>query len=209
MSARSTFIPIIAAGLLACGGGSDTIGPPPQGGTLGSIVASPATINLSAGNRTIIVMQALDTSNQPISNASGYSYVSSAPTVAVVSNSGQVTGISAGSATVAVTLTRGSVTKSVNVPVTVTGTLPLTATVAASGTSDVFTPNFVAIARTGTVTWTFGARAHNVNFQGTAGAPNAIGDAVNESATRTFPTAGTFSYICTLHASMSGTVLVQ
>jgi plastocyanin len=210
MSTRSMLVPLAMAAMLACGSGDDGgIGPPPGGATLGSIVPSPTAITLSAGQRTEITMTALNTNSQPIANVSGYTYSSSAPAVAAVSNSGDVTGLSAGTATVTVSLTRGSVTKTVDVPVTVTGTLPLTATVVASGTSDTFTPNFVAIARTGTVTWTFGARAHNVNFQGTASAPANISDSVNESEARTFNTAGTFSYICTLHASMSGMVLVQ
>jgi len=209
MSVRSTLIPLAMAGLLACGSDGDLIGPPPGGQTLGSIAASPTTITLTAGQRTTITMTALNTNSQPIANASGYTYSSSAPAVAAVSSSGDVTGLSAGTATVTVSLTLGSVTKTVDVPVTVSGTLPLTATVVAGATSDTFTPNFVAIARSGTVTWSFGARAHNVNFEGAANAPANIPDSVNESEARTFGTAGTFSYRCTIHASMSGTVFVQ
>lgn len=208
MSVHRTLIPLAMAGLLACGSDGDLIGPPPGGQTLGSIAASPTTLTLTAGQRTTITMTALNTSSQPIANVSGYTYSSSAPAVAVVSNDGDVTGLSAGTATITVSLTLGSVTKTVDVPVTVSGTLPLTATVVAGATSDTFTPDFVAIARTGTVTWSFGARVHNVTFQG-ASAPANIPDSVNESEARTFNTAGTFSYRCTIHANMSGTVLVQ
>lgn len=209
MSFRGTLIPLAMAGLLACGSDGDLIGPPPGGETLGSITASPTTITLTTGQRTTITMTALNTSSQPIANVSGYTYSSSAPAVAAVSIAGEVTGVSAGTATITVSLTRGSVTKTVDVPVTVTGTLPLTATVVAGATSDTFTPDFVAVARTGTVTWSFGSRLHNVTFQGAASAPSNIPNSVNTTVDRTFNTAGTFSYRCTLHANMSGTVLVQ
>lgn len=209
MTVRGTLIPLAMAGLLACGSDGDLIGPPPGGETLGSIAASPTTITLIAGQRTTITMTALNTSSQPIANVSGYTYSSSAPAVAVVSNAGDVTGLSAGTATITVSLTRGSVTKTVDVPVTVTGTLPLTATVVAGATSDTFTPNFVAIARTGTVTWSFGSRLHNVTFEDAAMAAANIPNSVNTTVDRTFNTAGTFGYRCTLHANMSGTVLVQ
>lgn len=210
MLTRTVLIPIALSGALACGGGyNDGTNPPPPQATLGSIVATPTTLNLAAGQRTTLTMQALNTSNQPIANASGYVFTSNGTTVASVSSGGEVTGLTAGAATITASLTLGSVTKTVDVPVTVTGTLPLTASVTAGATSDTFTPNFVSIARTGSVTWTFGARLHNVNFEGAAGTPGNIGDSINESETRTFNTAGNFSYVCTIHPSMTGTVLVQ
>lgn len=91
--------------------------------------------------------------------------------------------------------------------------LPATAAVAASGSANTFTPAQVSIRRTGTVTWTFGSpRPHNVIFNaGTAGAPADIpGNNTNVEVSRTFNTAGTFNYICSIHgAAMSGTVTVQ
>lgn len=211
MSARTAFIPIALAAVLGCGKENGLLDPPPgqTQTTLGSIVATPSALTLTAGQRSTITMQALSTTNQPIADATGYAFTSSATSIASVTTGGEVTGLAAGSATITVSLTRGSVTRTVDVPVTVSGTLPATANVTASATADTFSPAFVAIARTGTVTWTFGARAHNVNFQGTAGAPANIGDTVNDTVARTFNTAGTFTYVCTLHANMSGTVLVQ
>jgi plastocyanin len=129
--------------------------------------------------------------------------------VAVVSTAGQVTGLSAGTATITVSLTLGSVTKTATVAVQVTGQLPTSATVAAGANTNDFTPNLVAIARGGTVTWTFGALQHTVEFASVAGAPANIGpSSPGASVGRTFGTGGTFGYVCTLHANQTGTVIV-
>lgn len=72
-----------------------------------------------------------------------------------------------------------------------------------------FSPSSVSIARNGTVTWTNGTGVvHNVSFSGT-GAPANIGDHSSGVNTRTFPAAGTFSYQCTNHPGMTGSVTVQ
>ena len=86
---------------------------------------------------------------------------------------------------------------------------PQTATVAGSATSNVFSPASVTVARGGTVTWTFGARPHNVTFRGTTGAPENVPTTTDASVARTFGTAGTFPYDCALHDGMTGTVVVQ
>lgn len=75
-----------------------------------------------------------------------------------------------------------------------------------------FSPQQVNIARGGSVQWTWAAAAstHNVTFDATPGAPAAIGNMSSGSETRTFNTAGTFNYTCTIHGSaMSGTVTVM
>lgn len=93
---------------------------------------------------------------------------------------------------------------------------PLTASVAMRttfdgvyGESNSFSPTSVTIARTGTVTWTNETGiAHNVTFSGT-GAPANIGNHSSGSNARTFSNAGTFSYQCTNHSGMTGSVTVQ
>ena len=86
---------------------------------------------------------------------------------------------------------------------------PQAATVEASATANIFSPVTVTIARGGTVTWTIGARRHNVTFVTAAGAPENVPTTLNEQVARVFPTSGTFAYNCTLHAGMIGTVVVQ
>jgi plastocyanin len=72
-----------------------------------------------------------------------------------------------------------------------------------------FSPSTVTITKGGTVTWNNDAGvAHNVTFM-TSGSPTNIGNFSSGSNSRTFDTAGTYSYHCTNHAGMDGTVKVQ
>ncbi len=74
-----------------------------------------------------------------------------------------------------------------------------------------FSPSSVTITKGGTVTWNneAGTTAHNVTFTTTAGAPTNIGDFRSGMSSRTFDTVGEFSYRCTNHSVMTGTVKVQ
>lgn len=61
-----------------------------------------------------------------------------------------------------------------------------------------------------TVTFSFGAVAHNVFFDQQAGAPGDIeGINANVSVDRVFATPGTYHYSCHIHPSMHGTVVVN
>ena len=84
-------------------------------------------------------------------------------------------------------------------------TYPTTVLVEMPG--DFFTPALAYLAAGGTVTWRFPARAHNVVFT-TSGSPADIPLISNATISRTFPTAGTFRYDCTVHPGMSGIVVV-
>jgi plastocyanin len=60
------------------------------------------------------------------------------------------------------------------------------------------------------VTFAFGSVGHNVFFDTAAGAPaNITGVNANTSVTRTFDTAGTFTYTCHIHPYMQGRVVVE
>ncbi|HEX7242563.1 MAG TPA: hypothetical protein VF263_19900 [Longimicrobiaceae bacterium] len=93
-----------------------------------------------------------------------------------------------------------------NNPPTTPGTPVASASVTA-GANDEFTPRSVDLRLGGTVTWSFGARAHEVGFQGT-GAPADIPTTTGAQVSRTFGTAGTFNYSCSLHPGMNGTIRV-
>ena len=196
--------------LTACGGGSDDGGPgPTPQQTLDAIVPSVTTLNLTAGGTATIQMTARDAQGGTISNPGTYTFTSRSATVVEVNQQGSVVAIGAGSSAIDISLTRGGVTKTAAVNVTVTGSLGLTAQVAAGSTSNTFEPQVVAVARTGTVTWSFGSVQHNVTFSGGGGAPANIPTVTNTSVSRTFTTAGNFPYDCNLHAGMVGTVIVR
>jgi plastocyanin len=206
-------MPTLAAACLvalsACGGGDGgggTTNPPPPA-TLDNIVVTPTTISVSAGATQTISATGRTAAGATVSGVN-FAYASSNTAVASVSQSGQVLGISAGTSTITVTGSQGTVTKTATVAVTVTGGLPNQVVVVAGAATNDFTPPNVAVARGGTVTWTFGALVHNVDFQGVTGAPARIPDTSNASVARTFGTAGTFAYVCSLHSGMNGSVLV-
>jgi plastocyanin len=60
------------------------------------------------------------------------------------------------------------------------------------------------------VTFAFGSVGHNIFFDAATGAPADIaGVNANTSVTRTFDTAGTFTYTCHIHPYMQGSVVVE
>jgi plastocyanin len=157
-----------------------------------------------------ITASALDQRGNPIANASGYSYTSSNTSIATVTAAGVVTGVANGTVTVTTSLTLNGVTKGAETSVRVTDqAAPGLATVVANATSDTFSPQVVEVAIGGMVTWQFLSVVHNVTFDGGTGAPTRIPDTANASVSRTFPAEGSYDYQCTLHAGMSGTVIVR
>ena len=72
-----------------------------------------------------------------------------------------------------------------------------------------YTPNRIDIAMGGTIRFVFSTVAHDVRFNGTAGAPADIPVRTNETVNRTFSARGTFPFLCTLHDNMTGAVVVH
>lgn len=80
-------------------------------------------------------------------------------------------------------------------------------TTSVSVDDNVFNPSNIQVSPGQTVTWTWvTSTVHNVTFSD-GGSGNKGGS--NVTFTKTFPTAGTFSYSCTLHGGMNGSVLVK
>lgn len=84
---------------------------------------------------------------------------------------------------------------------------PPSATATVSVQDDQFVRSTVSVLVGGTVTWNWqGGNQHNVTFSG--GGPASATQTAG-TFNRTFATAGTFSYNCTVHGqSMSGTITV-
>lgn len=74
-----------------------------------------------------------------------------------------------------------------------------------------FTPRTVELNTGGTVTFEFGTLEHNLFFDNAPpGAPaNVTAPTRNQTVTRTFSTAGRFTYNCHIHPGMSGTIDVH
>lgn len=197
------------AGLTACGGSSTTSTPPPVViQTLSTIRLASSSVALTAGATSTLTPEALDATGKVIAGATGYTFASSASNIAESRGGGVLLGIRAGTSTITVSLTRDGVTATSTATVTVTGALPATATVAA-GTDRTFAPPSIVVARNANVTFAIGSLTHNVTFRGTTGAPAGIANTSSANVDRVFDTAGDFAYDCTLHAGMTGTVVVR
>ena len=212
MKVMSVMAFVSIVGLAACGGGGDGgTSPTPvnPGQKLATIRVTNPTVSLNAGSSVTIAAQALDAAGAVITSASGYTFTSSAPAIAEVQSDGAILGIGAGTATITASLTRDGVTATSTATVTVTGTLPAAASVVAGDANNTFTPPTLVVARNANVTFTFGALQHNVTFGSATGAPANIPNTTAASLVRTFTTAGDFAYDCTLHAGMTGKVVVR
>lgn len=176
-----------------------------------SVGLSPSVVPLAVSGTRQLIAVAQDARGNTIVGASGFQFGSNNESVATVTPSGGfVSAVAVGSATITATLTRDAVTASGTSTINVTAgpaTFPTNATVTTSNSS--FSPASVDIVAGGIITWTFATTSHNVNFDAAAGAPADIPTTQNTSVSRTFPTAGSFSYFCNIHVGMTATVIVH
>ncbi|HLM66125.1 MAG TPA: Ig-like domain-containing protein [Longimicrobium sp.] len=182
-----------------------------------SVQITPASSTVAVGATVQLTATPLDQAGRAMPGLPAATWTTSDATKATVSATGVVSGVAAGTATVTARITQAGVTREAAATVTVGGTTtppappaaPTTATVTTPGTT--FSPANVTIATGGSVTWQFtGSTRHNVTFSGTAPTGGNIPDTdAGGSASRTFGAAGTYSYTCTRHAGMNGTVVVQ
>ena len=168
----------------------------------------PAT--LAPGGTGQISVQGRDARGNTVAGATGFTFASSDPAVAVVSPTGLVTAIAPGSVQLTSTYPQaGTAVNTVSaLTVAFATSLPSAASVNATG-QNLFTPQTVTITTGGTVSWTFASALHNVSFGSTAGAPTNISNTASSTVSRTFNSAGTFNYDCTLHPGMTGSVVVS
>jgi plastocyanin len=90
---------------------------------------------------------------------------------------------------------------------TITASSQTTGGAYGSGGNYFFSPTPDTVKAGAQVTYAFGSVTHNVHFD-TSPAPDSIPASSNTSVNRTFATAGTYNYHCTIH-NISGVVVVQ
>jgi plastocyanin len=90
-----------------------------------------------------------------------------------------------------------------------TGTSQVPANTVIARTGNNFDPPSLTVTVGTTVSFTFESVGHNVTFNAVNGRPADIPTTAGATVTRTFSTAGTFGYQCTIHGGMTGTIVVQ
>jgi plastocyanin len=90
-----------------------------------------------------------------------------------------------------------------------TGTSQVPANTVIARAGNAFDPASLTVAVGTTISFTFESTGHNVTFDAVNGRPADIPTTANSTVTRAFGTAGTFTYRCTIHSGMNGTVIVQ
>lgn len=190
--------------LSACGGGGGDSGitPPP---TVASVTVSAPSSTVAVGSAVQLTAVPKDANGTALTGFTP-TWSSSDQSRATVTSSGLASAVAAGPVTISATVSgvAGSLALTVTAPV-------INANASVDATPGLtFDPGQVDITSGGTVTWRFGTVTHNVTFTGTAaGTPANIDNTTSANKAATFTTAGTFPYHCTLHAGMSGTVVVH
>ncbi len=167
----------------------------------------PATPSIMVGDSVQLVAVPLDQNGTALGGLPAASFSASDPARVNVSATGLVVGTAAGTVTVTGSITHQGVTRSATASVTVM--TPQAGTAVVGTANRLFTPASVTIPAGGTVTWQFVESVHNVTFRGGAPPGGDIGDQnPGNAVSRSFPSAGTYSYDCTRHSGMIGTVVV-
>ncbi|MFL5386624.1 MAG: Ig-like domain-containing protein [Longimicrobiaceae bacterium] len=185
-----------------------------------SLALSPSSGSVQVGGTLQLAATPRDQNGAAMAGLPAAAYTTSDATRATVSASGVVTGVAAGTATITATLASGGTTRTATASITVTTTTapppppppppPPTSSVTVTTPGISFSPQTVTIAPGGSVTWQISGARHNVTFSGAAPTGGNVPDTDSGgSATRTFPTAGTYDYQCTRHSGMTGRVVVQ
>lgn len=200
-----------AALALGCGGGGSSTGPGPNP-VLTTLTVSPATDTIIGAPGGTVQLQAVakDQNGNVMTGLAAPTWQSSADTIASVNGTGLVTSAKLGGpVTITATLTASGVTKQSSAAITVADVPTTAAVTATSGLQ--FTPSQADVKAGGTVTWTFQNVSHNVTFDNPTapGTPANIATTSDTTASRQFTQAGTFSYHCTIHAGMTGKIVVH
>lgn len=182
--------------LAACG--SDN----PSAPSVVTVVVSAPKQTIAVGEPVQLTTTARDANGVTIGGAK-FTYAASPAGVVSVNASGRVIGVATGTATISAT--SGGVS-SLPFPIQV---VPGNVAAVITMQANTFTPAQATIRVNQAVLFDFPADQHNVIFATRPGKPADIPVTAGQQVTRTFGTAGTFPYDCTLHPGMSGTIIVN
>ena len=115
---------LMIAALLACGGSSSST-TTTDTTTLKTITITPASATVNINQSTNFIATALDSKGNAVSNLT-YTWTSSAPTVAIVTNSGLATGLAAGNANITASVTTVAATNTAPATVVTSNTATVT-----------------------------------------------------------------------------------
>ncbi len=202
MLRRHIVLATIAAGamLAGCGSGDGATG---LGARPDRIAITEVRSPLYVGQSVQLDARALDASGAELAVGDA-EWSSATPTVAAVTPTGLLTGVSAGTSVLTARINgRGG-----TVTVTVENLPPASVTVTMAGAA--FTPADVTIRLNGTVNFVFPATAHDIVFATSpTGAPADIPSSVSRTTGRQFLQTGDFTYTSTLQPGKSGVVRVR
>ena len=184
-----------------------------QAPVLAGLRVDPSSASIAVGGTAQLTATPIDQAGNPIAGPAA-TWSSANPSIATVSG-GVVSGVAVGTVVVSASVSVNGVSKTATATITVSGGAPPPpppappsgATVTTVNTS--FSPASVTIAPGAAVTWTITGATHNVTFTGAKPTGGDIGDTRDSSASRAFPVAGTYPYLCTRHSGMTGTVVVR
>ncbi len=173
-----------------------------------SVAITPDSASILEGDTIRLIATARDQHGSVMAGLGPAVFTTSDASVASVNGGGVVTGVVEGTATIRASVTQTGVTHTAAATVTVAARAANTTTVTTPNLR--FSPQSVTVPVGGTVTWQFSESVHNVKFNGAAPAGGDVPDQnPGTSASRTFATAGTYTYACTRHNGMVGEVVVQ
>ena len=194
---------LAVAASASCGGADSTT---PAAKVVSRVAVTGTSTMLNIGQIITLTAVAFEASGAQIASPATATWSSSAAPVAAVDQTGKVTGVKAGSATITADI--GGVK----------GTLGVNVNPAAGASKDtVFTPGIafsppsLTVSRGATVIFALGfdGIGHDVLFATKPGSPAYIPVTSRQYVARTFPTAGDFAYTCPTHPEMNGVIIVQ
>lgn len=196
----------------ACGGGGGdsggTTNPPPPPATVSFVSLTRTSILLKPSETTIITATPKDAGGNALSgHAVSWTVVPATGVASITPNGASVT--ISGSANGTATVTATSDLKTADVHVTVTSSIASSADVAVGASGNAFSPADVDILAGGTVTFSWSGVTHNVTWQNTPVSVSNVTDRSTGSVPFTLNQPGIYSYHCTLHPGMDGTITVH